>query len=457
MKKIPYRTIKTIDGIGYQLNDGSILPKDALVSNSEFYQKRDSTPSELAQDGLNIRLLKLNPKLMDIYTAEKAKAIDTLLSKLTDDSDLEGLDVKAGMLALDSMQRPIKQSATARSNKDLRLGKAKTLGSIDLAELQKPWAEVERVASSPDFVGYDESTWKMRNDETLQGLTSRIKKRNDNKALNEYLIERGFGVSNERERVINKARNNKRSRLLSTEIMSVPYATADEDLSIALLQGAGFKPVVAANQDNITGTDISGYAGNTEFKIDAQTRAGRRRKDNTAPLNLSVVRNARGNDITQWDSVIENDKDSALLSLINRELIKLNGAGLNTGKLMDTKDSKYNLIDGGKDFSPSHQKDLLISSMRPGRGRSSRARTTVGPYDRELPESWDMIDLELARKKLLSMSYNELNSQGIRTLDSPSGITLVIPRDYIQSDLTNQDLILDSKVVRQLSSKPRWE
>ena len=96
----------------------------------------------------------------------------------------------------------------------------------------------------------------------------------------------------------------------------------------------------------------------------------------------------------------------------------------------------------------NHRKDYLISSNRAGDSTKGMNR---GPYSPELPRGWNLIDLQVARDKILRRSLNQL-PKGIRlnNYDGGSQLNLGISPGLLDR-LSNPNIDMDSEVLRRLS------
>jgi hypothetical protein len=446
------RTGKHIDGSWfYETEDGQEM------SRQQFVELQNAIPGEV----------KKQPLTRDEQRARYNKEFESKFENeawenninLDDENELNKILTKAkNESALLMGDAPV-QNASPRT-KQRMAGTAPglkpiLLGSRDLEAIQRPWELTQAGVNSPDFVGYSEDTWRMRNDETLKAL-KRMKfgDRASFSDMDSYLRdERGFGVEAERERVIkNLTRDNRfdSGRFLRTELYGVPHAYADEELSMAMLRGSGFKPVQAFNEEYVTGTDISAFIGNEPYKVDAQARTSRSR-NGRPPLSLGVIMGDNNVDPDTWERILRNNPDTSLLSLIEQE--SANRRGLKGDKLLHTNDSNWNVVNPEL-FDSRRQKDYIITSSRPNTARFDRVgRIKRGPYDRQLPNDWALVDMNKAREQLLTKSYNQLQAEGVNTLTGRGGLTLSVPESYISSKLTNMDIPLDPRVVKQLTRR----
>ncbi len=428
--------------------DGSVKYKvgEQLLNQDDYTAARTylggvTTVNPSAEEELADITRQFEGKLENDFVASGAELDETAYNKLVNDSQIEA----KRFLGLEAQPAVIKEN---KPKSRMALAKPRKMGSKDLEEITKPWSEVTRTITSPDYVGYDEQSWRRNNDETLQGLKRR--RGSSNKELSAYLQSRGFGDIKDRDRVLKKFKQNPRQSILHTEFINGPMGAADEDLAIALMQGVGFKPVTTANDVSATGTDIQAYVQGTPFKVDAQSRTGKlNRKDGGADLNLGVVKSWDNNNPVDWREILNNNPDEPVMSLIKRQLDA--GVSLGTDKLLDTSDIGFNPIEGGKDFDSTRQKDLIISSNRPNVGKRNRTGKTAGPYDRILPEGWDLLDLEMAREQLLGLSINQLRDKGLGLQGSNGSLRMRIPTSFIRSNLTNPDMRMAGDIINQLS------
>jgi hypothetical protein len=289
-------------------------------------------------------------------------------------------------------------------------------------ELLKPWAEVSRTqGTDPMWFGKDWDNWT----KSAENLKGEIKK-NLNAGYSPEQIQRvlidnkGFAEDEAMSTILDIQQNKPQPLRLVDK--KVPQAYGDEQLSIAALQAAGMSPVKRFNAGNSFATDIEGMLDGELVGIDAQQRSNR-----AGDLNLSAVLTDKG-----MVQALRDAPDELVKDVINRRREQLNVDNMERfmsgsedqrwlgreGKLLDSE--KWNQDNPSIYFQQDPEafdKELLISSLR----RKGQV------YNRQMPDRFDVIDLERARKLLLNHSYNKLGSIGVTPRDDSSGLTFRLP------------------------------
>lgn len=331
--------------------------------------------------------------------------------------------------------------AAAVDSNNIQLSDNRMAGEIievtpsDLKELLKPYDLMSRDKSQPNYIGRTEDEWKEDNKRVRQDVLDLERRARPKAEAREYLASQGFLIPQEQDLIL---QNLHKKPILHTEAVHTPNAASDELLSRALLHHQGWSPVTPANDDVVMATDISARIDGVKSLIDAQTRTSP-----TAALNLAVVHNDPG----IYDALRRNPNVPLIDFIAGRAA---NNKRAYEGKLLHTPDSHYNPLQTARFMrdADNHRKDYLISSNRAGDSTKGMNR---GPYSPELPRGWNLIDLQVARDKILRRSLNQL-PKGIRlnNYDGGSQLNLGISPGLLDR-LSNPNIDMDSEVLRRLS------
>lgn len=333
--------------------------------------------------------------------------------------------------------------AAAVDASDIQLSDNRMAGEVikvtpaDIEALTKPYELMKRDRSQPNYIGRTEDEWKEDNRRIRSDLIDLDKRGKSFAEASEYLLNQGFTVPQERELILQKLYS---KPILHTEVVHTPNAASDESLSRALLHHQGWSPVKPANDDVVMATDISARIDGVRSLIDAQTRTSAR-----GDLNLAVLHNDPG----IRDALLRNP-NVPLIDFINARA--KNNREAYEGKLLHTPDSHFNPVQTARFMrdADNHTKDYLITSNRAGDNSRGLRR---GPYNPELPRGWDLVDLNVAREKILRRSLNQL-PKGIRlnNYNGGSELNLNISPELL-SRLQNPNIDMDSEVIRNLSRR----
>ena len=296
------------------------------------------------------------------------------------------------------------------------------ISSGELDEMTRKWDSYDRNTSEPNYIGRDEQSWLQDNDRIHKLLKrSRAAGKADN-----YLkgILRNNGFTNDAESN-NILYNLDRKPRLHTEDMWVPGAAADEFLSQRLLQYSGFSPVKLENaKGDPMATDLSIMIDGAPRMMDAQSRT------TGSSLNLEALLY----DGRARQYVLDNYDQPFGESL--KRISDMN-TGVKEGKYLHTSNPDINPILSHKIVGkPRHEKEFLISSNR--KGLQSGTRT---PYNRELPNDWDVVDLEKAREMLHSLSPAQMGSKygiDVKPGRFSQALILDMPESFIKKELNHR-------------------
>ena len=320
------------------------------------------------------------------------------------------------------------------SKKSRKAGQGLTMTVRDLEELLTPWADYERDSGLPNYYGRTEDQWRQDNRRIKNELLRAAGDRNE-----QISILKDNGFSNPRSQY-NLLKYLKRNEPLNNERLWIPGSAADEELSKAVLTMSGFAPVNYGNDFDPMGTDLKAEIDGAIRYVDAQQRT----QSNRA-LNLQVTKK-------DWKGpeIFETSGESLGKAI---EMAYNMNPRISEGKLLHTENPDVNTInssefrDGG---GLTHRKDYLISSERP---RDSSRGYKKGPYNRELPEDWTMVDLEKAREILLPMTASQMyDKYGIKANDY-KGINLELPEEFIKKELNDRAARLGREPLRQLTRR----
>lgn len=309
--------------------------------------------------------------------------------------------------------------------------------SPELKELLMPWSAYDRDRNLENFIGRNESAWKQDNREIRDELIDIDTHGSDRQDLKRLLQDKGFLQEEEQEAIIKNLYNPRYRGRLHTEVVGVPRARADEELSQAVLQYSGFRPVKLENSGDPMSTDLSAYIDGATRYVDAQSRIRSKGMDvEITKFNPNAY------------EVIKDNPGLALIDLTKK--IKEQYPSIVESKFLQTFNPEFNKIMGYKmRNNPDYVKDYLISSDR--RGMRSHSQ---GPYDRTLPRGWDLVDLNRARELLLPLTQSQMyDKYGVELTkgNRSQNPILELPDEFIKKYLTDTNNGINPEVIKALT------
>ncbi len=210
--------------------------------------------------------------------------------------------------------------------------------------------------------------------------------------------------------------------------MSVPQAEADEHLSRALLELNGWQNVQSPKDTTTRATDISGEFQGYHTLIDAESRTGA-----TGRLNLGLIADLRQDKALLQQGFARLPNDALIMDYIRK--IRDESRKGDVGRYQSGREDKLLATLSGFNDSPTQhfiknadvlEKDGIITSDRRGPARAvhpdhPRLKPWSPPYNPELPQGWDLLDLDQARSVLSGMKKRDL-------IDRNSGYQLFFNR-----------------------------
>lgn len=314
-----------------------------------------------------------------------------------------------------------------------KAGQVLQISQSELEDLILPWEEYERDSSLPNYYGRNEQEWKADNSRVRSELINAQRDGESRGNLLGILNRSGFTNELENRNILNNLNNDTYRGLLHTEKMWVPGAAGDEELSKALLDYSGFTPVSLENANgDPMATDLRVTIDGAPRYVDAQQR--------TSTSNLPI-------DLTKYTPnavrrIVEAHPGDSLSDL-TRRIRDAFPKGLE-GKMLHTNDSDINPIMSRKIRSnPNYAKDYLISSNRKGDLQRGYGQ---GPYDRQRPLDWDLVDLRKAREILMPLTRGQMmDKYGVQIRQGRYGgsVQLHLPERFLKDELEDTSKVLD--------------
>jgi len=300
-----------------------------------------------------------------------------------------------------------------------------------------PWSAVARQEGDPLWVGRNEQQYNNASEDLRQKLVKLIDDGYDGERLASRLIQKfGYGKDEAREQIYEIDQALSKGRRPPKDLRQirskVANAQADEQLAMRAMQLSNFDPVTQANAGAMFATDLSATIGGEKLGIDAQARIGRN-------MALGVIQNAPG---IEDKFVNGNERLIDTIDMYREQNYGNNMQRLMSGKgwqgfedkLLHTTDPEINRRPSKvfEDETDKYNKDMLITSLRPGDYRYNNKRS---PYDRKLPAQWDLIDLDTIRGQVMDKTYSQLVDMGldVQQTDKGNGIKLSLPPSYVRS------------------------
>jgi len=254
---------------------------------------------------------------------------------------------------------------------------------------------------SPNWHGRTEQEYAAHNRDLYREMSRRMRLPDGERAVHELLSRQGYS-DNEIYDSIRDFRRGWDNRQMRQERFSLPQTAADEAVAMDALRAVGVDDVHLLNVGDDKDVDIQGMINGNVVNIDAQQRISR-----DGDLNLSVLKH---NDriARNFDRQGNTKLLDILAESIDTDRRDKGGRGSYEGKLIAVDDPAINLA-MSPEFrnAPDRRKmDFLMSALRK---RPAQARGKYsGPYDKELPTSYDLVPLNNLRGEILNRTPNEL-------------------------------------------------